>query len=83
MGELDKDYWRRLDDECVAAEAELAEQKSWVDDSVEDSLTELDNYLRGLSVEEHEAALAGLKWYEKHFMDDEELEAGWHRNLGQ
>lgn len=47
--------------------------------AAEASLTDFDEYLHTLSVEEHQAALEGLREYEKHVGRD--IDIGWHRGV--
>lgn len=47
-------------------------------DPVEASLTELDEYLHTLPIEEHQAALKGIREYQKACL---EIDLGWHRYL--
>lgn len=66
-----------LDDaDMVAQEADEATQEAKRTLAAEDSLTELDAYLHGLSPEAHQTAIEGLRWYAAHFTDDLPIEQG-------
>lgn len=46
--------------------------------AVEDALTELDVYLSGLPVREHQAAIEGIREYAEAVGKEFEIERGWH-----
>lgn len=79
MGEYSKSFWDGLDAQLAAEEAQIERQKQFLDDAVEESLTYLDEHLHSLPVEEHEAALEGLRKYEATLHTPEQLMMGWAR----
>lgn len=79
MGEYSKGFWDGLDAQLVIEEAQIARQRQFLDDAVEESLTLLDEHLHSLPVEEHAAALEGLRRYEESLDRPEQLVFGWAR----
>lgn len=66
--------------EWVQKDRQLLDQEAVEEgvDPVEASLTELDEYLHTLPIEEHQAALEGIREYQKACL---EIDLGWHRYL--
>lgn len=69
------------DAKLVVEEAEdlAVAQRAFLD--VDDALLEWDAYIQGLSVEEAQTALEGLREYADAFVREREIEQGWHRGL--
>lgn len=65
--------WVRDDQQLLDQESQGA-----TIDPVEASLTELDEYLHTLPLEEHQAALEGIREYQKACR---EIDMGWHKYL--
>lgn len=80
MGEYSRGFWDGITDEMlVEEEAQIARQKQFLEDAVEESLTFLDEHLHSMTVEEHEAALEGLRAYEETLDHPDQLMFGWAR----
>lgn len=79
----ESDRWQffETDARLVQEEAEnqIAEQKQFL--TVEEALTEWDAYIQGLSIEDAQAALEGLKEYAEAVLKEREIEQGWHRTV--
>lgn len=73
------DWEKRVDRLLVQQDLELRGEQAADSEAAEASLTELDEYLHTLSVEEHQAALDGLREYERHVGRD--IDIGWHRGI--
>jgi len=56
-------------------------QRAFLD--VDDALLEWDAYIQGLSIEDAQAALDGLKEYAVEVLREREIELGWHRNIAE
>lgn len=78
MGHLHDSFWQKLDRQLLADEAELAREKAWLSETHEASLTDVDEYLHTLPVEEHEAAIAGLRALQAD-IKAQPIDLGWHR----
>lgn len=80
VAQAEFDRWS-ADAEMVAQEAErqITAHKAFLD--AEAALTEFDEYLHTLSLEDHQTALEGLKEYGKAVVREREIEAGWHAKV--
>lgn len=71
--------WEHRVDQLLVEEDSQREQiEESSSEAVEACLTDFDEYLHSLTVEEHEAALAGLREYER-AIQQERIDRGWHR----
>lgn len=79
MGEINDTFWQRLDRQLLEDEAELAREQAWVNGVAEECLTAFDEHLHSLSVEDHQAAIEGLRDYGREVGRD--IDVGWHRRV--
>lgn len=61
------------------SERQIAQQKAFL--AAQEALTEFDEYLAGLTIDEAQAALDGLKEYEAAICAERDIETGWHRTV--
>lgn len=71
--------WREEDARLVEQEDEEIIEAERQSRAAEDALEAWDEYVHGLSVEDAEAALKGLREYAKAVLHENEIEHGWHR----
>lgn len=71
------------DAKLVVEEAEdlAVAQRAFLD--VDDALLEWDAYIQGLSIEDAQTALDGLREYADTFVREREIEQGWHRGINE
>lgn len=73
--------WFEVDAQLVEQDAERISEENKAFLAREEALTELDQYFMGMSVEDVETALNGLREYEKAVQAEREIEMGWHRGV--
>lgn len=73
--------WFDEDARMIQEEADdlIGQQKAYL--ASEEALSEWDAYIQGLSVEDAETALEGLREYAKAVIQDQDIDMGWHKYL--
>lgn len=78
MSHIHDSFWQKLDKQLLADEVELAREKEWLSERSEADLTDVDVYLHSLPIEEHEAAIEGLRALQAQ-IKEQPIDLGWHR----
>lgn len=74
--------WREEDGRMAEEEAleKLGLQKAYLARlAAEECKDEWIHYLHSLTIEEEQAALDGFQWYIQHYLDDLDIDVGWHK----